>query len=413
MSRAGEQPAGTPPAGRPAELRVLGMLSGTSADAIDVAVARIGDDGAGRAWLEPLGHGEIAWPPGLRERVLASMPPAPVDMLDVCELDTLLGQAFADGATAAISRWGPVDLIASHGQTLAHWTGAGQALGTLQLGAPAWINAATGVPVISHLRSGDIARGGHGAPLASTLDALWLGGQPTAVVNIGGIANLTMLGDGRVLTGDTGPGNCLIDVAAHRLTGAAYDDGGALAAAGRVDQDALQALLTDDFYSLPMPRSTGREYFDAGYVTRVLQRAGVPVPAGEDLIATLTELTARTIAGAVRVVGDMPAPTRVVVSGGGAANPVLMRALARHLPGVQTSTESGLPAGAKEGYLFALLGYLGARGLPGTVPADAPGTVQATGSRGPVVLGSLTPPAPAPCPAGSVAITSLAVGSGT
>lgn len=399
-------------------MRVLGMLSGTSADAIDVALAQIDDDDQGHAHMHTLGHAELPWPDGLRDQILAALPPARVDLLQVCALHTRLGQAFAGAAATAVDRWGPVDLIASHGQTLAHWVEHDTALGTLQLGAPAWITAATGVPVISDLRTPDVAAGGHGAPLASTLDALWLADQPTTVINIGGIANLTVLAGSEVVTGDTGPGNCLIDAAMQHHHGVRYDDGGRVAASGTVDHDALQVLLADPFYQVAMPRSTGREHFDTGYVSHTLRRAGVPVPAGADLITTLTELTARTIADAVRAaVGLDPAraPRRVVVSGGGAANPTLLRMLGVHLPGVRSSTRMGLPAQAKEGYLFALLGYLAARGLPGTVaaatpgPHDGPGRRQATGAPHPVVLGSLTPPAPALCPPGTTPIRRLTI----
>jgi len=416
------------------------MLSGTSADAIDVALADIDDDDAGHATLRPLRHAELPWPDGLGGHILDALPPARMDLVQVCALDARLGQAFARAARWAIDQWGPMDLISSHGQTLAHWVDATSttALGTLQLGAPAWIARTTATPVISDFRSSDIAHGGHGAPLASTLDRLWLGERPTAAINIGGIANLTLVAGG-VVTGDTGPGNCLIDDAVRQHFAMPYDREGAIAAAGEVHREALQVLLADPFYATAMPRSTGREYFDAAYVTRTLDAAGVQVPQGADLIATLTHLTGHTIARAVSAASaGRPQPERVVVSGGGAANPTLMRLLNKLLPGVCTSTELGLPAEAKEGYLFALLGYLSARGLPGTVPAhDAPASVrapaastraaatasaqegraawpqhparQATGADRPVVLGSLTPPAPAPCAPARSAIHTLSI----
>ena len=360
-------------------MRVLGMSSGTSVDAIDLAVAEFSGDGE-LLRLRPIGHAERAWPDWLRTELLAALPPASVDVATWCRLDTLTGQAFGNAAAWAISQLGPIDLIASHGQTLYHWVAEGRARGSLQIGAPAWIHAATGVPVISDLRSADIAAGGQGAPLASTLDALWLGDRPTAALNLGGIANVTLLGPDRALTsGDTGPASCLLDAAAQREYGLPADLDGRLAAAGVVDTAALELLLADGHYARPLPKSTGREYFHADYVAA---RLGAAAPTGPDLFATLTELTARSIAGVIN-----PARVeRVVASGGGLHNPTLLARLRELLDmPLLTSTELGLPADAKEAYLFALLGHLSAHGLAGTLPG-------ATGASEPTVLGSLTPP---------------------
>ncbi|HLS15212.1 MAG TPA: anhydro-N-acetylmuramic acid kinase [Beutenbergiaceae bacterium] len=391
-------------------MKVLALSSGTSADGIDVALAELSDQD-GVATMRPLAYREEDWPARQREEILAAMPPAPIDAVQLCRLDTGIGQTFADVAARAVADWAAADVIVSHGQTLAHWTEGAAALGTLQLGSPAWIAAATGTPVVSDLRTADIAHGGHGAPLASTLDGLWLADRPTAAVNIGGIANLTIVGDGRVRTGDTGPGNCLIDAVMQAEHQAPYDAGGVLAATGQVQPQALETLLADEFYTHPLPRSTGRETFDSGYVARTLAAAGVPMPQGADLIATLTELTAATIAAVIATEGA----GRVVVSGGGAFNPTLLARLGHHLPDHQvlTSTELGLPVQAKEGFLFALLGYLAARGLPGTIPAGPPPAPQATGSAVPVILGSLTPPAPAPCPPAATAVHTLRLEEGS
>lgn len=373
-------------------MRVLALSSGTSVDAVDVALAELrpGRD-ASEVVLTPRGHLEVPWGEQLRRQILEALPPAESGAGQWCDLDTGIGQTFAEAAAVGLSRLGPADLVVSHGQTLFHRVADGRVLGTLQAGQPAWIHAATGLPVISDLRSADVAAGGHGAPLVSLLDHLWLGDLPTAVLNIGGIANLTLVGTDQVTTGDTGPGNCLIDAAAA-AAGATCDLGGARAAAGRVDHAALQVLLADPYYRRPFPRSTGREHFHRDYVAQRLAGAGVPVPQGDDLFATLTELTACTIADAVG-----PAE-RLVVSGGGANNPTLMRRLAELAGPVSSTTELGLDADAKEAYLFALLGYLSVHGLAGTAPADphAPLGPRATGAHRPMVLGSLTPPAPAP-----------------
>jgi anhydro-N-acetylmuramic acid kinase len=372
---------------------VAGLLSGTSMDAVDVAVAELSLDGP-TVHLRPLGYTEHPWPAALRARALAALPPAPVGVREVCELDTLLGQEFA--AAAAAARPEP-DLVVSHGQTLYHWVEHGAALGTLQLGQPAWIAERTGKPVVSDLRARDIAAGGHGAPLAATLDALWLadGPLPAAAVNLGGIANITVVDGRRVVAFDTGPANCLLDLSAARLTGGAQDRDvdGRLAAAGRIDEALLARLLTEPYFAAPPPKSTGRELFDQAFLDRALTGREV---AGPDLMATLTELTALTVARAARDAGVV----RVVVSGGGARNPVLLERLRDRVApaAVVRSDEFGLPVDAKEGYLFALLGFLTWHGVPG-VP---PGT---TGSAVPRVLGRITPgaqplrlPDPVPTP---------------
>lgn len=360
-------------------MKVLGVISGTSADAIDLAVAdfrAVGDT----LELTPLAHHEKAWPPGLRDDILAVLPPATADVGTWCRLEAQIGQALGRACVGVAQRY-DVDLISCHGQTLHHWVAGGRALGTLQAGNPAWVHAATGLPVISDLRTADIAAGGQGAPLASTLDALWLGDVPTAALNLGGIANVTLVGPGRPpVSGDTGPANCLLDAAALEQYGQHSDVGGALASAGTVDEAALAQLLRDPYFAAPLPKSTGREYFHGRYVS---SRLADRMLTGPDLFATLTELTARTVADVITAQRGIQ---RVVVSGGGLRNPVLMERLAAVLPvPLVTTTELGLAADAKEAYLFALLGYLSAHGLPGTVAG-------ATGASRPVVLGSLTPP---------------------
>ncbi|RKT57072.1 anhydro-N-acetylmuramic acid kinase [Saccharothrix australiensis] len=365
-------------------MRVIGLISGTSMDAIDVAVGDFTLDGP-VVVLTPVAHGEHPFPPELRA------PPA--DARDLCVLDTRLGQAFAEAA-----RPHAADLVASLGQTAHHWVADGRCLGTLQVGAPAWIAEATGLPVVADFRVRDVAAGGHGAPLASTLDALWLAELPGAVaLNVGGIANITRITPDGVLACDTGPGNALMDAAMTALSGGlrTHDVDGEFAARGHVHAELLDRLLADPYYARPAPKSTGKEHFDRAYLDRVTD--GLVMPA-EDLLATLTELTARTVADACA------GASTVIGSGGGMRNPVLVDSLRRRVD-LRRSDDLGLPADGKEAYLAALLGFLTWHGLPANVPA-------ATGATGPRLLGSITPgraPLRLPEPAGAP-VTGLRIG---
>ncbi|MGD9483268.1 anhydro-N-acetylmuramic acid kinase [Streptomyces sp. TRM70308] len=364
-------------------MRVIGMLSGTSCDAVDAAFARITHPADGVLELRCGGLLSVAFPAGLRALLADCLPPADPTWARVCRLDAELGRHFGAVAARAVAELadGAADLVVSHGQTCYHWTDGPHALGTLQLGGAAWIAEATGLPVLSDLRSRDLACGGQGAPLAATLDALLLPGPGHAALNLGGIANLTVRTPHGVTAYDLGPACALIDAAAHRASGgtARMDTDGARAARGRVHPGLLGRLLDEPYYRLPPPKSTGKERFHCGYLA---ERLPTPAPAPDDVVATVTELTARLVADAChdhRV-------TRLAVSGGGARNPVLMgrvRALAAPVT-VTDSAVLGVPPRAKEAYLFALLGFLSAHGLPGNVPS-------ATGARRPALLGSFTP----------------------
>ncbi|MCP2260884.1 anhydro-N-acetylmuramic acid kinase [Streptoalloteichus tenebrarius] len=364
---------------------MLGLLSGTSVDAIDVAAAEfhlVGDV----LDLTPLGALTVPHPGGLREEVLAALPPGPCSARRLCELDTRLGLAFAEAAARGLAELadGRADLVASLGQTVYHWVEDGRCLGTLQLGQAAWIAEATGLPVVADLRARDVAAGGQGAPLVALLDDLWLRDHaPAVAVNLGGIANITVVRpEEETLAYDTGPANALLDAACRWLSGgsATRDTDGVMAAAGSVRADLLDRLLADPYYALPPPKSTGKERFHLDHVHAAL--AGLPPVRDVDLLATLTELTAVTVADACHRHGAR----LVVASGGGVRNPVLLRALRRRLAGVdlRVSDALGLPADAKEAYLAAMLGFLTWHGLPGNLPS-------ATGADGPRVLGSITP----------------------
>jgi len=363
-------------------MRVIGLMSGTSYDAIDAAAADLSLAGDSLV-LKPLGMVSEAYDEELRGALAAAMPPGTTSLAQVCRLDTGIGRAFAAAAVRADRELcgGQAELVASHGQTGYHWTDGGTVHGTLQLGQPAWIAEATGLPVVADFRPRDIAAGGQGAPLVSLVDRLWLRGRPGTPValNLGGIANLTAP-DGTAF--DTGPAGALIDAAASGFSGGrfAYDVDGALAARGSVHEPLLRRLLEEPYYALPAPRTTGKELFHLGYLRDAL--AGFGTLTAEDVVATLTMLTARTVADAVLALDA----TEVIASGGGIRNPVLMEMLGRLLPGVavRTSDELGLASDAKEAYAFAVLGFLTWHGLPGTEPAS-------TGARHASLLGSITP----------------------
>ncbi|WP_433124972.1 anhydro-N-acetylmuramic acid kinase [Micromonospora sp. CA-240977] len=367
-------------------MRVIGLMSGTSYDGIEAAAAefdQIGDT----VRMRPLGRLSHPYPDELRTRIAAALPPAPTTTEAICVLDTGIGQAFAAAGVRALADLcgGDADLVVSHGQTMHHWVDGGVVRGTLQLGQPAWIAEATGLPVVADLRSRDVAAGGQGAPLVALFDALLLGGLPgvPAALNLGGIANITVVAPGAdPLAFDTGPANALLDAAVRHFSGGAeeYDRDGRGAAAGQVNTALLRRLLDEPYYRLPGPKSTGKELFHLPYLLAALDDA--PTPEPQDVLATLTRLTAVTVAGACRDHGV----TQLVVSGGGAHNPTLMRMIADELPGVllSSSDEWGVASDAKEALAFALLGYLTVHGLPGTLPSG-------TGARHASVLGSITP----------------------
>ncbi|MBA8794831.1 anhydro-N-acetylmuramic acid kinase [Friedmanniella endophytica] len=373
---------------------VIGLMSGTSYDGIDAAAADLRLDGDVLE-LTPLGSVSAAYDDELRAAIAGALPPAATDLETVCRLDTLIGQAFGALAVRADEELcgGDAELVGSHGQTLFHWVRDDRVAGTLQLGQPAWIAEATGLPVVADFRPRDVAAGGQGAPLVSVLDLLWLAGRPgrPVALNLGGIANVTVPGDagtgpgGPPVAFDTGPANALLDLAASRVTGGrlGHDVDGRLAAAGRVRDDLLDRLLDHPYFVRPAPKSTGKELFHAGYLDAAL--AGLPAVDDPDLLATLTAFTTVTVADAVHRHGA----TEVIASGGGVRNPELVRQLRARLGTVplRTSDELGLGAQDKEAYAFAVLAFLTAHGLPGTVPS-------CTGARHASVLGSLTPGRP-------------------
>jgi anhydro-N-acetylmuramic acid kinase len=372
----------------PRRARVLGCMSGTSVDGIDVACADLELDG------EELGlvyRGMLSMPfeNALRERIVAALPPGLPGAGELCRLHAELGGAYADAFAAAGSELtdGHADLAVLHGQTFFHWVDdAGRALGTLQLGNSAAVAERTGLPVISDLRSRDLVAGGQAAPMVAMFDQLLLAGRagPAAAVNLGGIANLTVVEDGRVLAAyDIGPAGALMDPAASWAGEGSlfFDLDGAIAARGTVNAALLTRLKAEPYYLLPPPRSTGRELFNARYLRAMLN--GIePQPSAPDVSATVTRLLVDLVAGAAEQHGL----TELIMSGGGSSNPTTMSWLRAAVPDVRvlTAADLGIPAQAKEAVAFAVLGFLSWNGLPGSVTA-------ATGARHPAILGSIQP----------------------
>ena len=380
---------------RPGPRVVVGLMSGTSLDGVDAAVVRVeGTAADGSLGVETLGFRSEPYGPALRDAIGACAEAATSDVRAVSQLHARLGERFAEVARAALDAAGlaagALDLVGSHGQTVQHVPEAEDYAGaptrsTLQVASPAVIAARLGVPVVADFRAGDLALGGQAAPLAPYLDgALFAHPAETRVLlNLGGIANLTVLPPGGPARSafDTGPANMVIDALAQRA-GLPYDEGGRLGARGTPDERALAELLAAPFFAQPPPKSTGREDFGAAFVDRLAALVADPA----DTVATATALTARSVAQAVRRhVG--PAPARVIASGGGVHNPTLMAMLADALGGtpLETTAVHGLDPDAKEAVLFAVLAHEWANGVRTGLPA-------VTGASAPAFQGSLTLP---------------------
>ncbi len=392
---------------------VIGLMSGTSADGIDAAVVQIEGAPPMLAW-KLLAAIQTPHPPALREAIFAGFgtPPAKTGTAEhLCRLNFALGRAFGAAALEALAAAGltpqQADLIGSHGQTLWHIP-TGPDASTLQLGEPAVIAEMTGLPVVSNFRTRDMAVGGQGAPLVAYVDTLLLT-HPTrhrAAQNIGGIANVTYIPPaiqdaGGIAAGgiaacpcttlpmafDTGPGNMLIDDAARRATGGAwdYDHDGVLAAAGRVDTGFLEEMLTDPYFQATPPKTTGRETFGAQRGAVLWEQGLARGLTQNDIVATITALTAESIS---RAYHDFLTryPDEVILSGGGAANPTLVAMLRERLAPARLlrSDDLGLPGAAKEALIFAILAYETWHGRPGNLPA-------ATGAHRAAILGNITP----------------------
>lgn len=382
-------------------MTVAGVMSGTSADGIDVAVVRIAPSKL-KPKLTLLAHEAFPFPAALRRAVLAAMDAKATSTAELARLNWRLGLAYAK-AVKETSRKHKVtlDLVGCHGQTLYHQARAHAYAGrkfacTWQAGEAQAITAALGVPVVSNFRPMDMLAGGQGAPLVPLLDYVLFAEAKRGRVlqNIGGIANLTAIpagaGPRKLIAFDTGPGNMLIDWLAQKLFGTKYDRGGAMAAKGTVLGPVLSAALRHPYFKMPPPKTAGREQFGRAYAAEFLAACRKQSKNQEDALATATALTAESIARSyARFVRTKMKGHEVdfIVSGGGARNKTLVELLTARLEpmgcAVTTIDKFGMPAEAKEAAAFALLAWQSWHRLPGNVPA-------ATGAKRAVVLGQIS-----------------------
>jgi anhydro-N-acetylmuramic acid kinase len=366
-------------------MRAIGLMSGTSLDGIDAALVQLVPRGASYD-VTLLDFAAVPFDARLADRLRRALPPHAGSAAEIAALHHALGAAFASAAVAAAGGR-EVDYVASHGLTIWH---DGDAHTTLQITDAFVLREALHATVCYDFRSADCAAGGHGAPLVPYVDALLLssGEEDRVAVNIGGIANLTVLPKKRdaneLVAFDSGPGNMLIDAFVRERTGGtlSYDADGALAARGTVDAAAMCALCSDPYFAAVPPKTTGRERFGAQFLREhenVLRGLSL-----EDGAATLTQLTASTLGDAIAA--STPLGARAIVSGGGARNRTLMQLLQQRLEGyrVEASAAVGLDADAKEAIAFAVLGYETLRERAANVPS-------VTGARHPALLGAIAP----------------------
>ncbi len=386
----------------PTSSLVLGLMSGTSADAIDVALARV-SGAAPRLNAKLLNHTSITFPLQLRKEILRVAEQQLISAGNLSQLNFRLGATFAEAALTACRRFRiatkKIALIGSHGQTIFHQGRPVPFLGrptasTLQIGEPAIIAARTGITTVADFRPADIAQGGQGAPLVPYADYLLYRHEKLGRVslNLGGIANITVIPakakPSQVFAFDTGPANMLIDALVPHFTHGRhhYDKNAQLAQQGRSIPALVNELMRDPYLKLPPPKSTGREYYGRSYVETLLRLGRRHKAKPNDLIRAATIFTALSIVDALnRFVLPKTKIHQLIVSGGGAHNPLIMGQISAALPGVQIlpSSHLGVPEEAKEAFAFALLAYETFHQRPSNVPS-------ATGARRPAILGKIS-----------------------
>ena len=381
-------------------MTVAGVMSGTSADGIDVALVRI-SPGKHKPRIKLLAHHAVGYPAPLRRAVLAAMDTGQTSTAELARLNWRLGVAYAEAVRAAVEKHRlKIDLVGCHGQTVYHQSKSEPYAGrniacTWQLGEPALIGSEMHVPVVSNFRPADMALGGQGAPLVPLLDyVLFADTRRTRVLqNIGGIGNLTAIPAGGapkdLIAFDTGPGNMVIDALMEQFFEKKYDRGGRVAARGRVLKPIVKKVLREPFFVARPPKSAGREQFGAAFTASFAKACNNAGGKPDDAVATATALTANSIALAFqRFVKPLSQPGAVdyIISGGGSRNATLMKLLRECLDPlgckILLSDAMGVPSQAKEAVAFALLAWQTWHRLPGNIPA-------ATGARRAAVLGEI------------------------
>ena len=367
--------------------KIIGLMSGTSCDSIDAGLCEVHPDLS----VKLISGINYKYPEHIRAKIFQLFS-GEATIKDVCQMNFAIGECFAEACNILISEHGKPDFIASHGQTIYHYPLNDKLdnislKSTLQIGESTVIARKTGCEVISNFREADIAAGGEGAPLVCFADEKWFKhlGRNFAIQNIGGISNVTVVSQDKPTFGfDTGLGNIMIDYCMNKFYKKPFDEDGKIANSGKIQESWLDCLMQDDYYFKNPPKSTGREYFSTQYIENAL-KFGPKEP--EDIIATVTALTAKTIAKSYErfIYPDIDIQ-EVVVGGGGAYNPALMKFLRHYLPkhiDLKTHDAYGISNNFKEVMAFALLGYCTYYGIPNNLP-------ECTGADSRVVLGKIT-----------------------
>ena len=364
---------------------IISMMSGTSIDSIDACLVKIFDD----LTFEVIDSCSLEYPQQIREKLFA-LANNQGDVKDVCYMNFVVGEIFAKCANILIEKHGTVDFISSHGQTICHIPfdveiGGIATKSTLQIGDISVISQKTGITTIGDFRTKDIAAGGQGAPLVPFADKILFGLDKNRLIqNIGGISNVTVLSrDCDIFAFDNGVGNMLIDYFTNKLFGLPFDKDGEIAASGKIDEKWLNELLSEPYYSIKPPKTTGRELFNNEYAEKIFLSAP---NKKEDIISTITALTARVIADSYKkFIFPKTSIDEVVLGGGGAYNKTLISYLQKYMPQltIKTHADFGIPDKLKEAIAFAYLGYFTMENKPNNLPS-------CTGANTPVVMGKIS-----------------------
>ncbi len=367
--------------------KVIALMSGTSCDSIDAGLCEVFPDKSVKL-IQGINY---KYPEHIRAKIFQLFR-GEGSIKDVCQMNFVIGKCFADAAKVLISEFGKPDFISSHGQTIFHYPFDEKIddvsmKSTLQIGESSVIAQETGCLTISNFRETDMAQNGQGAPLVCFADEMWFKnkGKNFAIQNIGGISNVTVVSkDFDTFGFDTGLGNIMIDYCVGKYFGKTYDKDGEIAASGIISDNWLECLLADEYYLIEPPKSTGREYFSTQYIENALKYAPTDP---KDIIATVTALTARTIAQSYeRFIYPNVGLHEAVICGGGAYNKTLMKMLRTYLPkhiDLTTCEDYGISNNFKEVMAFALLGYCAYYGIPNNLPC-------CTGANKRVVMGKFT-----------------------